>query len=259
MGQRAPVWQCMGAVVVSLMSLPSLAAVSPVEGVPAVVLADWTAVLQTVVNTQGQVDFAALRRDPRALARVVNYIGSVSPASAPNQFPTQASKLSYYINAYNALAMHNVIDSGIPQRLMWWRRVWFFGVKRFQVGGESMSLYTLENEVIRPLGDERIHFALNCMVVGCPRLPRQPFLAGSIDVQLDQAARLFFSEPRNLRIDEAARSIHVSAILEFYTADFLHRSKTLVEYVNRYAARPAPVSWPVEFIPYDWTVNTQPR
>ena len=38
-----------------------------------------------------------------------------------------------------------------------------------------MSLYTLENDVIRPLGDERVHFALNCMVVSCPRLPRVAF------------------------------------------------------------------------------------
>lgn len=258
MRKRARAWQLLGAAVVALMPLPALA-VSPAEGVPAAVLADWTAVLQTAVNAQGQVDFAALRRDPQALARVVNYIGRISPQSAPAQFPTLASKLSYYINAYNALAMHNVIDSGIPQRLTWWRRIWFFGVKRFQVGGEAMSLYSLENDVIRPLGDERIHFALNCMVVGCPRLPREPFLAGSSDAQLDHAARLFFSEPRNLRVDEGSRSIHVSAILEFYTADFLRRSKTLVDYVNRYAAEAVPASWPIEFIPYDWTVNAQPR
>lgn len=47
---RARVWQLLGAVLVAFMTLPALAA-SPEEGVPAAVLADWTAVLQTAVTT----------------------------------------------------------------------------------------------------------------------------------------------------------------------------------------------------------------
>ena len=44
-----------------------------------------------------------------------------------------------------------------------------------------MSLYTFENEVIRPLGEPRVHFALNCLVRGCPRLPPTPFVAERLD------------------------------------------------------------------------------
>ena len=48
------------------------------------------------------------------------------------------------------------------------------------VGGKTISLYKLENDVIRPLGEERVHFALNCMVVSCPRLPRAAFSAAAL-------------------------------------------------------------------------------
>ncbi|WP_454753976.1 DUF547 domain-containing protein [Cupriavidus necator] len=98
-----------------------------------------------------------------------------------------------------------------------------------------MTLYTYENSVIRPLGDERVHFALNCMVRGCPQLPNEPFSAEHLDTQLDEATRRFFSEPRNLQVDLAARTVRVSSILDFYKDDFLKRNPTLNAYINRYA------------------------
>jgi len=183
----------------------------------------------------------------------------VSPRSAPQSFPDQQAELAYYLNAYNALSMFNVIDSGFPKSLGAARRVVFFGVKRFTVGGERMSLYTLENDVIRPLGDERVHFALNCMSVSCPRLPREPFLPAQLDQTLEQKAREFFAERRNLEVLPERKLVRVSSILKFYREDFLAKSPTLIAYINRYAKSAIPEDYAVEFIPYDWSVNDQHR
>ena len=139
------------------------------------------------------------------------------------------------------------------------RRVVFFGVKRFAVGGERMSLYTLENDVIRPLGDERVHFALNCMSVSCPRLPREPFRPAGLDKLLDAKAREFFGERRNLEVLPERRRVRVSGILKFYREDFLAKSPTIIAYINRYASSAIPDDYEVEFIDYDWTVNAQSR
>lgn len=258
--RRAAVASAIAGTMVRTSLLLLLAVLGPVmsgAGAAPPALAEWSNVLRTFVNEQGQVNFAALARDREGLERVVAEIGRISPASAPAQFPTEESKLAYYVNAYNALAMYNVIDSGIPHALNWWRRIKFFGLKRFSLGGEEMSLYTLENKVIRPIGDERIHFALNCMVAGCPRLPREPFAAGKLDEQLDAATGLFFSEPRNLSIDRAAKVVWVSSILEFYTEDFLQKAPTLIAYINRYGGNSIPADYAVQFIPYDWTINRQ--
>ncbi len=139
------------------------------------------------------------------------------------------------------------------------RKFTFFYLRTFTVGGRSISLYNFENDVIRPLGEERVHFALNCMVVSCPRLPRTAFSANMLDRQLDTAARAFIGEDRNVRADAAKREIWLSAIFDFYTKDFLAHAPSLVAYVNRYRVGKLPPDLTVRFLDYDWTVNERRR
>ncbi len=219
----------------------------------------WAQVLTRFVDERGEVDFRALARERADLEAFLGYVARVSPRSTAESFASREAKLAYYINAYNALAMFNVIDSGFPRSLSGLTKVRFFGFKRFTVGGERMTLYTIENDLIRPLGDERVHFALNCMSVGCPRLPRTAFRAETLDRQLDVEARRFFSEGRNLQMDPERKIVRVSGILDFYTKDFLARMPTLISYINLYASVQVPGDYQTEFIDYGWTVNDQHR
>jgi hypothetical protein len=221
-------------------------------------LGNWAAVLNAYVDDVGRVDFAGLAGDPDALLYYLNYVAEVSPRSHPEQFPTRQGTLAYYINAYNALAMFNVIDSGIPGSLAGLRKIQFFFLKRLRVGGIWISLYGLENDVIRPLGDARMHFALNCMAVSCPRLPREPFTAEGLDRQLDREAKYFFTEGRNLRIDPENKAITVSEILDFYEEDFTAQEGFLTAYIDRYTEESVLRDFVVGFFDYDWTVNQQP-
>lgn len=217
--------------------------------------AAWTRVLRERVDEQGRVDFVGLSRDPAPLDTYVAYVGATSPDS----FADRGARIAYLINSYNALAMWNVLRNNIPERLTLLGRVGFFKATRVVVGGREISLYDYENDVIRPLGEERVHFALNCMVVSCPRLPRLPFTGPGLERELDAAARLFFSEPRNLVVDDARRTMRVSAILDFYTEDFLAKAPSLPAYVNRYRAPPVPTDYSTAFLDYDWTINRWPE
>ena len=49
--------------------------------------------------------------DPVQLYRYVKHIYAVSPRPHPERFPTTEALLAYSINAYNALAIYNVINS----------------------------------------------------------------------------------------------------------------------------------------------------
>ncbi len=238
-----------------VMSLGTAA--TPAAESHAVALQHWERVLRSHVDATGAVDFAGLARAPQELQAFVGYIAQVSPESAPEAFPTLESRLAFHINAYNALAMHNVIDSGIPESLAGFRKIIFFVFKRYRIGGKSMSLYGYENDVIRKLGDERVHFALNCMSTGCPQLPQEAFFAERLDAQLDRESRRFFADSRHLQRDDAARKVRLSEILKFYTEDFLKRSPDLIAYVNRYLPEKIPGDYQVEFIDYDWTVKAQ--
>jgi hypothetical protein len=219
--------------------------------------AGWAKVLQRHVDDSGRVDFAALAGDRADLDRYVAWLGGFGPRSAPQRFPTRAHLVAHHINAYNALAMFNVIERGIPRSLGGIELARFFYLRRFPIDGEPLSLYAYENEVIRPLGEERVHFALNCMAVSCPRLPRAPFNGGTLEAELEGEARRFLNEPRNVRVDDADKVVTLSAILDFYSKDFLAKMPSLIAYVNRYRNTPVPADYRVEFLPYDWTVNAQ--
>jgi hypothetical protein len=216
---------------------PQAPASTPSEAISA-----YARVLERFVDERGAVDFAGLARDRRDLDRYVAWVSAKPPAS-----------LADHINAYNALAMYNVIDAGIPETHAGFAKIGFFMLRRVTVGGEAISLRDYENRVIRPFGDPRVHFALNCMARACPQLPRTPFRAEALDAELDRETRRFMAEARNVRVDAARRVVFLSEIFAFYPEDF----PPLLPYVNRYRAERLPEDYRVEFIPYDWTVNRQ--
>jgi hypothetical protein len=220
-------------------------------------LSHWQTVLSQYVNIRGQVDFYSLRNKPRDLHIFVNYIAREAPFSHPDKFPELKQKLTYYINAYNALAMYAVIESGIPESLTGFHKMIFFYWNKIIIGGKSLSLYALENDYIRPLNEPRIHFALNCMSVGCPRLPQHIFAANQLDRQLENQSRFFFSETRNYYRNDQNRIVYVSEIMDFYTNDFVLDDNSLVGFLNNYVDRPIPDNYYFRFIDFDWTINTQ--
>ena len=209
-------------------------------------LVAWQRVLERFVDDQGRVDYAGLAREPADLRRFVSWIHAVGIERQP---------LAFHLDAYNALAMYNALARGVPASLDGFERVRFFYLGRFELAGRSVSLYAYENEVIRKFGDPRVHFALNCMAAGCPRLPRTPFLAGALDEALEREALRFLNEARNVQVDHAARTVRLSAILDWYAEDF----PPLLPYVNRYRAERIPEDYRVAFIPYDWTLNARGR
>ena len=238
--------------------------VSPVQAVTQqdydIALAQWAKVLTAFVNEEGQTDFAALAGQKEALLVYVDFVATVSPQSHPLLFPTPADVLAYHINTYNALAMYGVIDEGLPADFdSFFKRLSFFKLRDILIGGKSTSLYDYENDVIRSLSEPRIHFALNCMVRDCPRLPMVPLDATALDAQLSELTWQFFNKDKHLQIDDEKKVVYVSEILDFYTEDFVVSGdkQDLLVYINRYQKNAIPADYKVEFIDYDWTVNQQ--
>ncbi len=213
--------------------------------------AAWDRVLRGHVLDDGGIDFVGIRRDPEDLEAFVAWVATHGPRATPELFPTEAARLAYYLNAYNALAIYQVVTT--PHRPE--QRVRFFLLTTVVLDGQRTSLYRLENAAIRPLGDPRVHFALNCMVRGCPRLPREPFDPSRLNAQLEREARRFLNEPRNIQVDPPVGVVRVSSILRFYREDFLAKAPSLVAYANRYRTEPIPEDYAVRFIPYDWILH----
>src|SRR5260370_4891106 len=212
----------------------------------------WVNSLSRFVEEKGRMDFRGMAHSPSDLE---TYLARVAERG-PESFSTREAKLAFCINTYNAVAMYDIIKSNFPPDLDK-VKVTFFYKNRFEIGGRYISLYDLENKVIRPMGDPRVHVALNCMARACPRLPREPFEADKVDAQLDRQAKEFYNERRNAGPQPDKQAVRLSQILQFYTEDFTKKAPSLIAYVNQYREDKIPAGWKVEFIPYDWTLNAQ--
>ena len=221
----------------------------------------WSRVLSAYVDDQGRTDFKSLSRNPSDLKAFVDVLAKTGPRTRPDLFDAPDKALAFHINAYNALAMHGVIEEGIPKGFSGFsKRAKFFKFRKVKLDGVTTNLYDYENDVIRPLGDPRVHFALNCMVRDCPRLPREPFDAGQLEQQLQNLTVEFFNKAKYLRVDAAKQEVWISEILKFYTEDFVRSGKRrdLIGYINRYTKDTIPSDYRVRFIDYDWTINQTP-
>lgn len=260
MTMRAPVWWAM--VLLALLAGCSTLVPSPdvPTPTPQAAQAAWARVLASHVNAAGEVDFQALAGDRADLDRYVRHVAQVPLDSLPDG----PVRLAHMINAYNAMSMYNVLQSGTPASHAGWAKLRFFVLRKLEVGGQAMSLYSFENDVIRPYArtrhDPRIHFALNCSALSCPALPRVPFTAAALDAELERETRAFFARPENFRVDVASHAVWLSELLNFYPEDFVPQpAQSLLAYANRYAPQPAPPDYTVRFTPYDWTVANSRR
>lgn len=229
--------------------LPWLVLAAAAFAAPATHHPAWEDVLRRFVDDQGRVDFAALRRDPAPLRAQVDFVAKTSP----DAFDSRDGKLAYLLNAYNALAMSRAAHSGLEPA----SKLRFFYVGKQDVGGRLLTLRALENEVIRPMGEPKIHFALNCMARGCPRLPQEPFRAESLKAQLEKAAAEFVGSPKHVQVDAESKTVKLSSIFKWYKQDFLLTAPSLLGFVNGYRAEKIPDGYGYEFLPYDWSLNAR--
>ena len=232
-------------------------------------------VLSNYVDAKGMVDYAPLKRNRGDLDKMIEQISAVSPDNKPQLFPTREAKLAYWINAYNAWILRIVVDNYPTSSITKIGVIPYgaFFVKRVSLGGERMTLRSLENDVIRArFHDPRIHFAINCASASCPPLSTRVYLPGTLDEQLDAAARKFINDNRQVRLDVGGNRIELSKIFDWYASDFTESlsskpggKRTVMDYIRGYLddeRRQALAKIPnakVNYQDYDWSLNDQAR
>jgi hypothetical protein len=177
----------------------------------------WDRVLKAYVNEIGEVDYAALKNYGKDLDAYVEVVGRASPVTRPELFPNRAHELAYWINAYNALTVRGVVDGYPVASIRDLGLLWaFFRKKVYVAGGQTLSLNNIEHDIIRKKYNEpRIHFALVCASISCPRLEREAFTGNDLEPQLDRVARRFVNERRNVTIDTARNEVRLSKIFDW--------------------------------------------
>ena len=196
------------------------------------------------------VDYAGIKQDER-FKRVAQQFA----AADLSQLVSKQEKLAFYINAYNFFAIKIVVDHW-PVKSIRDIGSFFSPVWKKDVGilaGKQTTLHIIEHEILRKMGEPRIHFAIVCASVSCPDLLNEPYRTKNLAQQLEQQTVSFLSnEDKGVKV--ARDEIRVSKIFDWFEEDFA-QSGGVAEFVRQY--RPdVPAHLGVEVdLEYDWQVN----
>lgn len=197
-----------------------------------------------------RVDYLGIR-DTRwgELNAYLDSLAHVDPLEYPGR-----TRLTLYINLYNATVIHGVIERLRAGWAVSENQHAFFDEPLVRIAGGRISLNELEHQRVRvEFPDPRIHAALVCAAVSCPPLLPRAWDRADLDPVLTARMRSFVLDTTRNRVDPGTRTLKLSSIFDWYAQDF-QAAGGVRAYVDDIL--PADVSGhTIEFLPYDWSLN----
>jgi hypothetical protein len=213
--------------------------------------------LKKHVSKDGLVNYKGFIEEKEKLEK---YLDLLSDNAPDRQKWSKDQQLAYWINAYNAFTIKLIVDNyplksikdldpkvSIPLVNTVWH------IKFFKIGGKDASLDEIEHKILRKEFEEpRIHFAINCASVSCPRLLNEAFRSDDIDFQLDKVAKSFINDPSRNKI--TSNRIEISQIFSWFKGDFT-KNGSLIDYLNQYSTVKISSNAKISHLNYDWSLN----
>ncbi|ELP31041.1 VTT domain-containing protein [Rhodopirellula baltica] len=217
-------------------------------------------VLATHVQEGGWVNYEALRDNTDKLDRYLDVV-----ASAPWDALSRDEKLALLLNGYNASTLKLILDhypvdsiKDIPATDRW-------DAVRWNIGGNIWSLNQIEHEQIRPnFKEPRIHFALVCAAVGCPPLRSEAYHPDRLNEQLEDQTRIVHDHATWFEHLAGSNELRLTKLYDWYAGDFLQSAESLPHFAATYSqslrqANDSEQDPTVEWLPYDWSLNSHPN
>ena len=160
------------------------------------------------------------------------------------------AKMAFWINAYNFFTIVDVTKN-YPIKSMkdlGWKNV------RHQVGNTKYSLDHIEHKIVRPLGEPKIHFAINCASVSCPSLYHNVLREETINETLTKLTKDAMKNP--LHISLKRNKVYVSKLLKWFKSDFeVQPYKSADGFIR--AMAPSQLQKQIDaYLDYDWNLNS---
>lgn len=255
----APVLLAMGLALTLALAGPAWSASerSPIDlTVYGKLLEAHTLATQDLVGTR--VDYRALKGSAE-LKGLVRQVERATPSILDRN-----EKLAFWINAYNLLAIDLVVQNypiaSIKDIGSFFSPVWDIEVATIE--GRAVSLGAIEHEILRKMGEPRIHAAIICASTSCPPLARSPFSPSTIDADLDAAMESWLSsKQKGISINRSARSVRLSKIFDWFEEDFKAQGGVLKVIAPHLSG--ADAGWlakngetaTISSFGYDWSLN----
>ena len=233
-----------GTVVLLLMSLFLFAGVSE----PKIDHTPWDQLLQKHVSSNGNVNYEGFKSD---IDRLNNYLVSISKIK-PNTDWSRNETMAYWINAYNAYTIKLMLNNYPLKSIMDINGGKAWDLKFVEIEGEKYSLNNIEHDILRAkYFDSRIHFAVNCASISCPKLSNTAYFAEGLDQKLENAAKEFINNSAQNTISSNKAS--VSKLFDWYKDDFT-KNGTVKEYINKYSTTKLTTD-KISYKEYNWNIN----
>jgi hypothetical protein len=204
----------------------------------------WDKLLQKHAQ-QGKVNYKLFKNDKVALETYIKTLSANTPAASASK----QEKMAFWLNAYNALTIKLILDNYPIKSIKDLDKGNPWDVSRYALGGKNYSLNEIENTILRPMGDARIHFGLNCAAKSCPPIHARAFVAATVETQLDQLTRTFINKTQENQLK--GNTVKISNIFNWYAADF----GNVITFLNKYAALPVYKNAKITYTMYDWNLN----
>ncbi len=214
----------------------------------------WDVILQNIVR-DGLVDYSRARSLPE-FKPFIRELKSINF----RELPTQQQRMAFLINAYNALTVellleHYPVDS-IKDIGGWFSGPW--SIEVYPVGDEVLTLDDIEHENLRPMGDPRIHFAINCASMSCPVLRDSAFRAGLLQQQLDEQRLIFITSERGVEFEpDGSGEVQVSKIFSWFKQDW-GGTDGVLKMLQTHHPKGKDIREIGGYRQYDWSLNTAP-
>jgi hypothetical protein len=210
----------------------------------------WLDEILRATVTDGRVDYVAIR-DQHA-DRLKQYI-EMTGREGIDDYPRD-QQLATLIDLYNAVVLDAIAARYKPGYSPSDDDFALFKEKIVPLKQKMISLNELENEIIRPtFKDPRVHAALVCGAVSCPPLRSQAYTRDNVQDLLEENMKRFINDPQRNVIDEQAKTLKLSKIFDWYSADF-GGEDGVRRTISRYSGKDVS-GYKLEFLEYDWTLN----
>ena len=182
---------------------------------------------------------------------------------------THNEKLAFWINVYNIMAVKLILDNypveSIKDIGSWFNLVW--NKNAGIVGGKTYSLNDVEHNILRKMGDPRIHAAIVCASLSCPDLAMFSYKPEEISAQLDnQSKHLLSNETKGFLRYDGRSIIYLSPIFNWFKNDF-QQAGGVIDFLKKYA--PADKmedlkylesgEYSLRYLDFNWSLNDQSR
>ncbi len=209
----------------------------------------WNDILTKYVSTSGKVNYSGIKKNKASLDAAITAFASATPAAGASK----DAKLAYYMNLYNAYTIKLIVDNYPTTSITKLEGGKPWDKKYIPLGKATVSLNYIENDVLRKMGDPRIHFGINCASVSCPKLYNKAFTAANTDGVLASLAKEFVNDGSKNNI--AANKLVVSEIFNWFGGDFKTSKTSIIDFLNQYSKVKINATAPMTHLSYNWNLN----